>query len=109
MLASYHGHAELTDLLLSYGANPNALNDKGQAPLAGTIFKHELDISRALVRGGADPDHGTPTPRAAVDLFFASDPEQQEAYRALFTDAPGAGKGAEDWDWRAKRAANRPT
>lgn len=41
MLASYHGHPELVKLLMRYGASPNVLNDRGQSPLAGAVFKKE--------------------------------------------------------------------
>lgn len=44
MLASYHGHAPLVKLLLSHGADPNALNDRGQSPLAGAVFKGEDEV-----------------------------------------------------------------
>ena len=41
MLAAYHGHAELVKLLIEHGADPNRLNDRGQSPLAGAVFKNE--------------------------------------------------------------------
>lgn len=41
MLAAYHGHAELVKVLLQHGADPNRLNDRGQSPLAGAVFKKE--------------------------------------------------------------------
>jgi ankyrin repeat protein len=41
MLAAYHGHAPLVKLLIQHGANPNSLNDRGQSPLAGAVFKKE--------------------------------------------------------------------
>ena len=41
MLAAYHGHANLVKLLIQHGANPNRLNDRGQSPLAGAVFKKE--------------------------------------------------------------------
>jgi len=41
MLASYHGHAELVQLLLQHGADPNRVNDRGQSILAGAVFKGE--------------------------------------------------------------------
>lgn len=41
MLAAYHGHAELVKLLIQHGADPNRLNDRGQSPLAGAVFKKE--------------------------------------------------------------------
>ncbi len=44
MLASYHGHAPLVKLLLQHGADPNVLNDRGQSPLAGAVFKGESGV-----------------------------------------------------------------
>ena len=41
MLAAYHGHAELVKLLIEHGADPNRLNDRGQSPLSGAVFKKE--------------------------------------------------------------------
>ncbi|KAL8649132.1 MAG: hypothetical protein Q9226_005702, partial [Calogaya cf. arnoldii] len=39
MLASYHTHPPLVRYLLSQNADPNTLNDRGQSPLAGAVFK----------------------------------------------------------------------
>ncbi|KAL9008687.1 MAG: hypothetical protein Q9180_009479, partial [Flavoplaca navasiana] len=39
MLSSYHTHASLVRYLLSQNADPNTLNDRGQSPLAGAVFK----------------------------------------------------------------------
>lgn len=50
MLAAYHGHAELVKLLLQHGADPNRLNDKGQSPLAGAVFKKEPDVIEVCPR-----------------------------------------------------------
>lgn len=69
MLAAYHGHAALVTLLLSHGANPNIVNDRGQSPLAGAVFKNEKEVGEVLVRGGADPDVGSPSAREAVGVF----------------------------------------
>lgn len=44
MLAAYHGHADVVKLLLQYGADPNSLNDRGQSPLAGAVFKGESSV-----------------------------------------------------------------
>jgi ankyrin repeat protein len=44
MLASYYGHAPLVKLLLEHGADPNTLNDRGQSPLAGAVFKGETEV-----------------------------------------------------------------
>lgn len=69
MLASYHGHAPLVALLLSHGANPNTLNDREQSPLAGAVFKNEMEVIETLLKGGADPDAGMPSAMEAVKLF----------------------------------------
>lgn len=50
MLAAYHGHADLVTLLLSHGANPNSLNDRGQSPLAGAVFKGEDKVVEVCVK-----------------------------------------------------------
>ncbi len=55
MLASYHGHGNLTEMLLERGALPDQRNDRNQTPLAGVAFKGHLEIARLLVKHGADP------------------------------------------------------
>ena len=44
MLAAYHGHAKLVQLLMDHGADPNRVNDRGQSPLAGAVFKMEDEV-----------------------------------------------------------------
>lgn len=44
MLAAYHGHADLVKLLIQHKADPNSLNDRGQSPLAGAVFKGESEV-----------------------------------------------------------------
>lgn len=44
MLAAYHGHASLVQLLIRHGADPNRVNDRGQSPLAGAVFKGEAEV-----------------------------------------------------------------
>ena len=73
MLAAYHGHAETVQLLLHHGADANASNDRGQTPLAGAAFKGYTDVARVLVDAGADPDAGTPSARAAAQMFARSE------------------------------------
>jgi len=51
MLAAYHGHADLVKLLLSHGADPNSLNDRGQSPLAGAVFKGEQAVVEVSLTG----------------------------------------------------------
>jgi ankyrin repeat protein len=63
MLAAYHGHALLVRLLIQHGADPNSLNDRGQSPLAGAVFKGEADVievcafcRKSRMEGDADAD-----------------------------------------------------
>jgi ankyrin repeat protein len=69
MLAAYHGRADTVRSLVDRGADVDKLNDRGQSPLAGAIFKGESAVVEVLIAAGADPDAGTPTARAAAQLF----------------------------------------
>ena len=73
MLSTYHGHAPLSRLLISHGADPNRLNDRGQSPLAGAVFKNENEIVDLLLQAGADVDLGRPSAWEAVELFKKTD------------------------------------
>ncbi|MGO4186157.1 ankyrin repeat domain-containing protein [Pseudarthrobacter sp. TAF60_1] len=69
MLAAYHGHAETAQLILRHGAEADTANDRGQTPLAGAAFKGYTDVAKVLLEAGADPDAGTPSARAAAQMF----------------------------------------
>ena len=70
MLAAYNGHASLVSELLTRGADGNRLNDQGQSPLAGAVFKGHDEVVRALVEGGrANPRIGTPTAIQTARMF----------------------------------------
>lgn len=73
MLAAYHGHAGIVQDLVDRGADPNRANERGQTPLGGAVFKGFVDVVRVLVANGADPDAGTPTARAAAQMFERPD------------------------------------
>jgi ankyrin repeat protein len=73
MLAAYHGHAATVAALVGLGADVDRLNGRGQAPLAGALFKGEDEVVRVLLAAGADLDAGTPTPRATAELFGRTD------------------------------------
>ncbi|MCW2811306.1 MAG: hypothetical protein JWP61_1764, partial [Friedmanniella sp.] len=49
------------------------VNDRGQTPLAGAVFKGYEDVVRVLVAAGADPDLGSPTARSAAAFFERPD------------------------------------
>ncbi|ERF75971.1 hypothetical protein EPUS_01337 [Endocarpon pusillum Z07020] len=80
MLASYHGHVPLVRLLIRHGADPNTLNDRGQSPLAGAVFKNEEEIIKALLEGGADPTIGEPSALDATKIF------RQERFEGMFKE-----------------------
>ncbi|KAG0145562.1 hypothetical protein CROQUDRAFT_658480 [Cronartium quercuum f. sp. fusiforme G11] len=73
MLASYGGHPELVKYLLSKGANPNRLNDRGQSPLSGAVFKGFREVVVELVDGGADPTLGQPNAIDCAYMFGKTD------------------------------------
>jgi hypothetical protein len=63
VLVAYAGHAELVRGLIQRGADPNRLNDLGQAPVAGAVFKRGDKVVHAqrcghTVEAGADPQVG---------------------------------------------------
>jgi ankyrin repeat protein len=60
-------------LILHHGGDANAANDRGQTPLAGAVFKGYSDVARVLLDAGADPDAGTPSARAAAQMFARAD------------------------------------
>ena len=69
MLAAYNGHPAIVRDLLARGAEADQVNDRGQTPLAGAVFKGHRDVVLLLVEAGADPDAGTPSARAAAEMF----------------------------------------
>jgi uncharacterized protein len=73
MLAAYHGHVATVRMLLDRGADPDRLNGRGQAPVAGALFKGEDEVVRSLVAAGAGLDHGHPTARQAAAMFGQED------------------------------------
>ncbi len=73
MLAAYHGHADTVQLILRHGGDANAANDRGQTPLAGAVFKGYTDVAKVLLDAGADPDAGSPSARAAAQMFARAD------------------------------------
>lgn len=73
MLTAYAGHAEVSKFLVDKGADVNRLNDLGQSPLAGAVFKGYDDVVRVLFAAGADPRSGTPTAIQTARMFGRTD------------------------------------
>ena len=73
MLGAYHGHSAVVRALAVRGANVNAVNDRGQTPLAGAVFKGYADVTAVLVEAGADPGLGSPSARQAAIFFERPD------------------------------------
>jgi ankyrin repeat protein len=69
MLAAYHGHADAVRVLVARGADVDRLNDRGQSPLAGAVFKGEDAVVGVLVDSGADLDVGQPSAHATAVMF----------------------------------------
>ena len=73
MLAAYHDQADTVRELIARGADVDALNHRGQSPLAGAVFKQADAVVSALRDAGADPDAGAPTARATAAMFGRPD------------------------------------
>ncbi|ASU61341.1 ankyrin repeat domain-containing protein [Nocardiopsis dassonvillei] len=72
MLAAYHGQEATVRALVDRGADVDLRNDRDQTPVAGALFKGEEGIVALLVAAGADLDAGTPSARAAAEMFGRS-------------------------------------
>lgn len=70
MLAAYHGNAETVQMLIEKGADVNAINDRGQSPIAGAVFKGYDEVVKVLVEEGrADVHAGQPSAVQAAHMF----------------------------------------
>lgn len=79
MLAAYHGNAETVRLLIEKGADVNAINDRGQSPIAGAVFKGYDEVVKVLVdEGKADIRAGQPNAVQAAEMF-----KREECLRIL--------------------------
>ncbi|KAJ5153393.1 ankyrin repeat-containing domain protein [Penicillium canariense] len=56
MHASYDGNAEMVNVLLERGVNPNTRNEGGTTPLIWSIVMKHKEIVKSLLAAGADPN-----------------------------------------------------
>ena len=88
MLAAYHGHATTVTVLAGRGADVDRLNDRGQSPLAGAVFKDEQEVVRALLDAGRRPRRRQPhRPRDRGDVRPARAVRREDPSRD-----PGSGE-----------------
>lgn len=59
-LAARNEQADVIELLLSFGADPQALDEDGHTPLHTAAWRGSAACMKALVEGGADVNHCTP-------------------------------------------------
>lgn len=79
MLAAYHGNVETVWLLIEKGADVDAINDRGQSPIAGAVFKGYDEVVKVLVEEGkADIRAGQPNAVQAAHMF-----KREECLRIL--------------------------
>ena len=73
VVAAHSGHGALAALLLKNGADPNAA-DAGYTALHAAVLRDDLDLVKALLAHGANPNarllRGTPARRAGGDFAF---------------------------------------
>lgn len=73
MLAAYHGHPCTVSALVDRGADADLRNNRDQSPIAGALFKGAEEVVAVLLAAGADLDVGTPSARAAAEMFGRTD------------------------------------
>lgn len=56
MGTSVKGYTEIAEILLSHGANPNALDADGTTPLIFAAMFQNEELALALLKAGADPN-----------------------------------------------------
>ena len=59
MRASFNGHLEIVNLLLSFRADPNIATPKGETALSIAVKRDRLEISECLIEAGAHIQHTT--------------------------------------------------
>ncbi len=68
MLAAYHGHESLVELLLKQGADPNSVDAAGNSILMSVAFKGHLAVAKHLIAYRTNVDYRNPKGQSANDF-----------------------------------------
>lgn len=71
-VAAFGGHAEVVQLLLSRGANPNLQDKQSFYPLQLAVSKNHVETARLLIGGGANLEKATKYGGTALQVAAAS-------------------------------------
>jgi ankyrin repeat protein len=86
-IAVENGQAETVEFLLANGANPNALDSRGESPLYWAVGTGtntvRLQILSTLLRAGANPNFKSRSSEAWTPLMWAADLSEPEMVRLL--------------------------
>lgn len=101
ILAAYHDHPALVELLLAHGAEPDRVNDRGQTALGAATFRQNERSVRSLLAAGADP---RPSADVVCSRPAPSPPVPSRWVRRPTPRRPPRHRGS----GRAPRRASRP-
>ena len=82
LLSTYYGHKELSEFLLSSGADINVEDSAGNTPLMGVCFKGYPELVELLIEHGAEVNHQS-TMGATALIYAASFNKPEIAQRLI--------------------------
>ena len=81
LLSTYYGHKELSQVLISAGAEINVEDSAGNTPLMGVCFKGYHELAELLIEQGADVNHQSTM--GATALIYAASFNKPEIAQSL--------------------------